>query len=128
MLALSVLWAGWGVNVYLYKAAPHWGQRETVLAYYRDRKSPDELLIAYQMNWKGENFYTGNRTPAFVSTGQKFKDFIEEQKKKGVTTLYFTTEHGRSHSLKGEVGTHTSFDAITDERLNNKFFIARVRF
>ena len=70
----------------------------------------------------------GNRTPAFVSTGQKFKDFIEEQKKKGVTTLYFTTEHGRSHSLKGEVGTHTSFDAITDERLNNKFFIARVRF
>ncbi len=128
LLALSVLWAGWGVNVYLYKAAPHWGQRETVLAYYRDRKSPDELLIAYQMNWKGENFYTGNRTPAFVSTGQKFKDFIEEQKKKGVTTLYFTTEHGRSHSLKGEVGTHTSFDAITDERLNNKFFIARVRF
>ena len=26
------------------------------------------------MNWKGENFYTGNRLPAFVSTGAKFKN------------------------------------------------------
>lgn len=128
LLALSVLWTAWGVNVYLYKAAPHWGQRETLLAYYRDRKSPDELLISYQMNWKGENFYTGNKTPAFVASGQKFKDFIEEQKRKGVKTLYFTTEHGRSQSLKGEVGPHQAFDAITDEKLNNKFFIARVRF
>ncbi len=128
LLAASVLWAAWGVNVYLYKAAPHWGQRETLLAYYRDRQSPDELLISYQMNWKGENFYTGNKTPAFVSSGAKFKEFIDEQKKKGVSTLYFATEHGRSHSLKGEIGDHKSFDAITDEKLNNKFFIARVRF
>ena len=80
------------------------------------------------MNWKGENFYTGNKTPAFVSSGAKFKEFIDEQKKKGVSTLYFATEHGRSHSLKGEIGDHKSFDAITDEKLNNKFFIARVRF
>lgn len=128
LVTLSVLWAAWGVNVYLYKAAPHWGQRETILAYYRDRKSPDELLISYQMNWKGENFYTGNKTPAFVASGQKFKDFIEEQKKKGVTTLYFTTEHGRAQSLKSEIGQHVSFDGITDDKLNNKFFIARVRF
>ena len=128
LLATSVLWAAWGVNVYLYKAAPHWGQRETMLAYFKDRKSPDELMISYQMNWKGENFYTGNKTPAFVSSGAKFKEFIDEQKNKGVKTLYFTTEHGRSQSLKSEIGPHASFDALTDEKLNNKFFMARVRF
>ncbi|MBK7585300.1 MAG: glycosyltransferase family 39 protein [Myxococcales bacterium] len=128
LVAVSVLWAAWGVNVYLYKAAPHWGQRETMLAYYADRKNPDEVMISYQMNWKGENFYTGNKTPAFVATGQKFKDFIEEQKKKGITTLYFTTEHGRAQSLKGEIGAHKTFEGITTEALNNKFFTVRVTF
>jgi hypothetical protein len=128
LLASAVLWAAWGTDVYLFKASPHWGQRETVLAYYVDRKSPNEPLVAYQMNWKGENFYTGNRTPAFVSSGQKFKDWIAEQQKKGVTTIYFTTEHGRVGSLKGEIGTHKTFDAITTPELNNKFFIGRARF
>ena len=128
LLASSVLWCAWGVNVYLFKAAPHWGQRETVMAYYADRKGPDEPFVAYQMNWKGENFYTGNRTPAWVSSGQKFKDWVEEQKKKGVKTMYFTTEHGRSGTLKGEIGATQSFDAITDPALNNKFFTGRARF
>jgi 4-amino-4-deoxy-L-arabinose transferase-like glycosyltransferase len=127
-LAASVLWCAWGVNVYLFKAAPHWGQRETVMAYYADRKGADEPFVAYQMNWKGENFYTGNRTPAWVSSGQKFKDWIEEQKKKGVRTMYFTTEHGRSNALKGEIGQVQSFDEITNQELNNKFFVGRARF
>ena len=32
--AAAISWSAWGVNVYLVKTAPHWGQRETVLAYY----------------------------------------------------------------------------------------------
>jgi 4-amino-4-deoxy-L-arabinose transferase-like glycosyltransferase len=128
LLCASVVWCAWGVDVYLFKAAPHWGQRETVMAYYRDRQSPNEPFVSYQMNWKGENFYTGNHTPAFVSSGQKFKDWIKEQRDKGVRTMYFTTEHGRVTGLKGEVGQFSSFDAITSPELNNKFFVARVRF
>ena len=27
------------------------------------RGSAEEPLVAYQMNWKGENFYTGNHDP-----------------------------------------------------------------
>jgi 4-amino-4-deoxy-L-arabinose transferase-like glycosyltransferase len=128
LLAAAAVWAAWGVNVYLYKAAPHWGQRETVLAYYRDRQGPEQPLVAYQMNWKGENFYAGNRIPAFVASGQKFKDWIEEQKKKGVTTMYFTTEHGREGSLKSELGNPADFVKLTGPELNNKFFLGRARF
>jgi hypothetical protein len=124
--ALGVLWCVWGVNVYHYKTAPHWGQRETVLAYYSDRKSPNEPFVSYQMNWKGENFYTGNRTPAFVSSGQRFKEWIEEEKSKGVRVMYFTTEHGRIGALKSEIGQHKKFDVITTPELNNKFMTARV--
>lgn len=128
LLATSVVWAAWGIDVYLFKAAPHWGQRETVMAYYRDREGPHQPLVAYQMNWKGENFYAGNRVPAFVSSGQKFKDWMEEQKRKGVKTFYFTTEHGRVGSLKGELGNPKDFAQLTTPELNNKFFLARVRF
>jgi len=126
LCATGVVWAAWGVNVYQVKTAPHWGQRETVLAYYARRSSPKEPLVSYQMNWKGENFYTSNRTPAFVSSGQRFKDWIEEQKKGGVRVMFFTTEHGRIGSLKSEIGQFKNFEVITTPEVNNKFLVARV--
>jgi len=126
LCALGVVWGAWGVNVYHYKTAPHWGQRETVMAYYARRAGPQEPFVSYQMNWKGENFYTGNRTPAFVASGQKFKDWITEQKQRGVRVMFFTTEQGRLGALKSEIGEHRKFDVLTTEKLNNKFTVARV--
>ncbi len=123
----AVLWMVWGVNVYLVQISPHWGQRETVAAYYLDRASPEEPLVAYQMNWKGENFYTGNRIPAFVSSGDKFKTWVQEQRKSGVKTIYFTTEHTRVKTLKRELGKPKDFALITTKELNNKFGIMRSR-
>lgn len=126
MLSVGVLWAAWGVNIYLVKASPHWGQREIILAYYQHRAGPDEPIVAYQMNWKGENFYTGNHIPAFVSTGAKFKTWVDEQRKAGVKTMYFVTEHGRSRGLQNELGkAAASFEPVTDRVLNNKFGIFR---
>ena len=121
-------WAAWGVNVYLVQVSPHWGQRETMLAYYLDRSSPEEPLVSYQMNWKGENFYTGNRTPAFVQSGEKFKNWVTQQRRRGVKAIYFSTEHSRVKSLKRELDGPEDFEIITTPELNNKFMIARVRF
>ncbi|HYQ44887.1 MAG TPA: glycosyltransferase family 39 protein [Polyangiaceae bacterium] len=125
---VAVLWTAWGIDVYLVNASPHWGQRETILAYYAARKGPQEPFVAYQMNWKGENFYTGNRVPAFVSSGAKFKSFIAEQKKKGTKVMFFTTEHSRIAALKSELGPVKDFKVITDRKLNNKFTVARAVF
>ncbi|MCS6857281.1 MAG: hypothetical protein NZM37_06180, partial [Sandaracinaceae bacterium] len=58
--------AVWGLDVYLPDLAPHWGQRSLFEAYYKKRRGPEERLIAWQMNWKGENFYTGNACYIFV--------------------------------------------------------------
>jgi 4-amino-4-deoxy-L-arabinose transferase-like glycosyltransferase len=127
-LAVSILWGAWGVNAYLVEVAPHWGQRKTLLAYYRDRKGPQQPFIAYQMNWKGENFYTGNHVPAFVSTGERFRSWITEQKKDGVKVMYFTTEWGRMGSLKSELGEPKHFTVLTTRRMDNKFFLARVNW
>jgi len=38
--AFAFVWALWGVDVYMVKMSPHWGQHEVIEAYYRDRKGP----------------------------------------------------------------------------------------
>lgn len=128
MLGLGLSFGAFSLFVYFPKTSPHWGQRETIEAYYKLRKGPEEPFVAYQMNWKGENYYTGNRVPAFVSSGERFKQWIREQRDQGVRTFFFSTEHGRVAALKGELGNPSGLETLTDRRLNNKFTLVRVRF
>jgi 4-amino-4-deoxy-L-arabinose transferase-like glycosyltransferase len=126
VLCVGVWAAAWALDVYLVRSAPHWGQRETILEYYRRRKGPEEPLAAYQMNWKGENFYTGNHVPAFVSTGSKFKSWLNDERENGTRVVYFTTEHSRESTLKTELGKVKKYEKLTTKDSNNKFFLARV--
>jgi 4-amino-4-deoxy-L-arabinose transferase-like glycosyltransferase len=122
--AFAVVWALWGVDVYMVKTSQHWGQHEVIEAYYKDRKGPEEQLVAYQMNWKGENFYTGNHIPAFVSSGATFQTWLKAQKEKGAKVMYFVTEHSRTGGLRGEVGAK-SYKELTDKTICNKFVLVR---
>lgn len=127
-ISTAGLFSLWCVNFYFVNVSPHWGQRETVLAYYQHRSSAEEPLVAYQMNWKGENFYTGNRMATFVSSGKKFKTWVTKQRETGKSTFFFTTEHTRIKNLKRELGEVDEFELLTDETLNNKFTLARAVF
>ena len=123
--AFALVWAVWGIDVYMVKTSPHWSQHEVIEAYYKDRKGPDEQLVAYQMNWKGENFYTGNHIPAFVSSGATFQTWLKTQKEtKGQKVMYFITEHSRTGGLRGEVNAK-SYKELTDRTVNNKFVLVR---
>jgi hypothetical protein len=124
MCSFAFVCALWGVDVYMVRTAPHWGQHEITEAYYRARTGPDEPLVAYQMNWKGENFYTGNKIPAFVSSGAPFTQWIKQQKDKGVKVMFFVTEHTRTGGLRGEVQGR-NYKEITDKELCNKFVLVR---
>ena len=124
LFAFALVWTVWGVDVYMVKVAPHWGQREILAAYYADRSSPDEPVVAYQMNWKGENFYAGNQIQAFVSSGATFTAWVKQQRDKGVHVMYFVTEHGRIGGLKGEV-QGKNWREVTDKTVNNKFVLVR---
>jgi 4-amino-4-deoxy-L-arabinose transferase-like glycosyltransferase len=124
LVAFGFVWTAWGADVYMVKMAPHWGQREILASYYADRTGPNEPIVAYQMNWKGENFYSGNQIPAFVSSGGAFTSWIKQQREKGVHVIYFVTEHGRIGGLKGEV-QGKNYREITDKTINNKFVLVR---
>ncbi len=126
LAAVGVWFCAFTLWIYLPALAPHFGQREVILAYYQTRQGPEEPIVAYQMNWKGENFYTGNRLPAFVSTGAKFKKWLKAQRKAGTKVLFFVSEHGRVGTLKSELGGGFRARTLTDKALNNKFALVRV--
>jgi 4-amino-4-deoxy-L-arabinose transferase-like glycosyltransferase len=123
--AVAAWFCAFTLWIYLPELAPHFGQRELLLAYYRARHGPEEPVVAYQMNWKGENFYTGNRLPAFVSTGSKFQKWLKARRNSGTKVIYFLTEHGRIGTLKSELGAGLRTATLTDKRLNNKFALVR---
>jgi 4-amino-4-deoxy-L-arabinose transferase-like glycosyltransferase len=128
LAAVGVTFAVWTLDVYFVKASPHWGQRELIAAYVKQNTQTPGPLIAYQMNWKGENFYTGNKIPAFVTSGKKFQDHILELKRQRHKTFYFVTEPHRTGNLNNELGMPRIFDKLTTPEQNNKFVLVRARF
>ena len=126
LAALSCVFCVFLLGVYLPSAAPHWGQRELLLEYYARRSSARQPLVAFQMNWKGENFYSGNRVAVFVTSGDAFQVYLSKLRSSGVSTLFVMTEHQRAGLLKRELGLVRSFQPLTNRELNNKFLLARV--
>jgi 4-amino-4-deoxy-L-arabinose transferase-like glycosyltransferase len=147
LAALAFLWAGWDLNVYMVKVAPHWGQRPLFEAYYRDRRSVNEPVVAFEMNWKGENFYSGGRLVEFgngmaqgATAGERASDRMRTwltDMRKHVKAVYFVTEFGRvqkiEEMLRSTMGTPPNgatkwAEQITTEAQCNKFVVVRARF
>ncbi len=128
-VAFAMMFALWALNVYLVKLAPHWGQREVIETYYQQRFSSNEPLVAYQLNWKGENFYAGNKLALFVSSGPPLRDYLRKIIATQSRSLYFVLEHSRLVSLKSEVsgfGSTPDVTVLTTSALNNKFCLVHV--
>jgi 4-amino-4-deoxy-L-arabinose transferase-like glycosyltransferase len=120
---LAVAFAVWCLDVYMIDLSPHWSQRELLDRYYEERGGPHEPLIAWQMNWKGENFYSGNRVYAFVDLdNRRLQEWVRQHPGQRV---WFLLEHSRLASLRG-VLRGAQVQPITDERLDNKFVLVRV--
>ncbi|MFK7989830.1 MAG: ArnT family glycosyltransferase [Sandaracinaceae bacterium] len=122
MLGAAILFAVWALDVYIIDLAPHWGQRELVQAYYDARTSDEEPILAYQMNWKGENFYTGNRVNVFVQLDNAaLRRWVGENRGR---TAFILTERARLGTLRGVLGA-AEVTEVTDDRLCNKFLLIR---
>jgi 4-amino-4-deoxy-L-arabinose transferase-like glycosyltransferase len=126
LVGTSIVFAVWGLDVYLPKAAPHWGQREVIAAYFQQRGSDAEPLVAYHMDWKGENFYSGNHTAAFT-TSAGFSDYIKKERERGTKTMWFVTDLGRTSGLKTELNPK-KFEVVTDRWLNKNFCLSKAVF
>ncbi len=123
LLGLSLAFSAWALNVYIPDLSPHWGQRELVKRYYEQRKDASEPLVAWQMNWKGENFYAGNRIHVFQKLDNiEIKRWIKENAGK---RAFFVLEHSRLGGFRSLVRGGEIKEA-SDKRLNNKFVLLDV--
>ena len=121
IVVVALLFASWGVNIYITDLSPHWGMQQLTKRYYEHRSGEKQPLIAWQMNWKGENFYTGNHAYVFVKTDNK--DFKAWLKKNKGLTAYFIFEHTRLGSFKGVL--RRPIEKLSTKRENNKFILVK---
>jgi 4-amino-4-deoxy-L-arabinose transferase-like glycosyltransferase len=128
----SVLFTWFLLDGFMRGVAPFWSQKDPIASYYRARRSPEEKLIAYQMYWRGETFYTKNaiyegpmeERTVFDMEGadDKLLDWLSRHRHQ---RAFFLFERGRQAHLQSllPAETRSSF-TVLDER-NNKFSLAR---
>ena len=112
--------------------APSWSQKGPIAAYYENRRSPEERLIAYQLYWRGETFYTSNEIyegptedrTVFDQEGadEKLKEWISRHRGR---RAFFLFERFQQSRLQGLLPPEArgSFRIIHDQ--NNKFSLAQ---
>ena len=119
------------LDVYMKHVSDHWSQKPLIATYYRQRHSPDERLAAWQMYWRGENFYTQNeiyegpkeKRTVFLGdrNAEDLKDFLGRNPGK---RIFFVVERTRFDSLRGMLpeAARPSLKIVDDR--NNKFYLA----
>ncbi len=126
------MFALWTLDVYMIQVTPHWTQRPLFERYYAMRRPSTtdprfafDPIVAHQMNWKGENFYTGNHLVA-EECGLKYctGSTAEFLRLFGAGRVFFVTEHSRLGGLMTTIRNASGEGhAVTTERDNNKFVL-----
>jgi hypothetical protein len=114
------------------KIAPFWSQKDTIATYYKNRRSKEERLVAYQMYWRGETFYTKNEIyegppeerTVFDMDGadEKLTEWLGRNRGKRTFFMYERGREARLKSLLPDSGRASW--RVLDER-NNKFSLAQ---
>jgi len=87
-------------------------------AYLAERGSPDEPVVAYFMNWKGETFYSRNLVRQ-VQDNARMKDIAARPGR-----IWVLVERARFNNLKSTLGPAATL-RIAD-RSTNKFWLVEV--
>lgn len=123
MLGLAVLFSVWALDVYLVDLSPHWAQNYVIGQYYARRHSAADPLVAWQMNWKGENFYTGNRVNVFVDLDNtKLRAWMTQNVGKHA---YVMLEHSRLPGFRTFAAPRVVHE-VTGPKDNNKFLMVEL--
>ena len=98
----------------------HWTQRDLFWTYLQ-QSSPDEPIAAYQMNWRGETFYSRNTVRQIgrsVEPMLSLGDYLSSPGKR----KWFLVEQSRLSSLRQAIGSAARLRVV--ESRNIKFALA----
>lgn len=119
VLALGfALWFNWSHWVDL---SHHWTQRDIFWRYWAQR-TEGEPIAAFEMNWKGETFYSRNTVAQFRDRDsmERLQHFAQLPGRKWVVV-----EHTRVGRVRQAIGPGHTMVSI-DPGINNKFELVRI--
>ena len=104
------------------KLSPHWTQRDLFWEYYH-QSQPDEPIGAYQMNWRGEQFYSKNTVREIVRQSPPMSTLAEFMSGPGARK-WILVEQARLGNLRQALGGTGRLRVV--ESRNNKFALTVV--
>jgi len=104
------------------KLSPHWTQRDLFCTYYHESK-PDEPIGAFQMNWRGEQFYSKNRVREIERTEMPFVSLAAFMQGPGARK-WVLLEQSRIAVLRQQLGNMGRLKIV--ESRNNKFVLGTI--
>lgn len=122
MLAFAVMgmtFGAWVSHRHFNMLAPHWGQKHLFDTFYEERKG-DEPIYAYQLNWRGETFYSRNTILQVKEAGanQRIRSLVDRPGRE-----FIITEQSRYHTLKGVLSPDKRDKTRILDRSSNKFYL-----
>lgn len=132
LVIVGVVWTGFLVDKLLIELSPHWAQKHVIASYFQKRKGPEEPLIAWQLYWRGENFYTKNAiysspNPAerTVFLGDRNTEKLQQYfASHGGRRIFFVVERVRFESLRGLLPAAARASLVPVDETNNKVYLA----
>lgn len=120
--ALGVLFGLWISHYHFNMLTPHWSQAHLFKTYYTERIG-DEPLYAYQLNWRGETFYSRNRVIQVKESGanERMRAFVDRPGRE-----FIITEQSRFHTLRNVLSPDKRDKLQIIDKSNNKFYLCVV--
>jgi 4-amino-4-deoxy-L-arabinose transferase-like glycosyltransferase len=118
--ALAVVWALWFSWGHWVDLSHHWTQRDLFFRYY-DNAKPGEPIVAFQMDWKGETFYSRN-TVKQIKQENKLPDYLALPGRK-----WALVEQGQRLRLLQQIAQQGGHQVrVWDQNLNAKLVLVSV--
>jgi 4-amino-4-deoxy-L-arabinose transferase-like glycosyltransferase len=115
---------------FMRQVAPFWSQKDVIAAYYKTRRSPAERLIAYQLYWRGETFYTKNEIyegpmeerTVFDAEGadEKFHKYLDGHRGR---RIFFICEKGQKSRIEAALPAEARSSVRVIHDSNTKFLL-----
>lgn len=129
---VAMVWTGFLLDKILIELSPHWSQKHVIASYYAKRSGPDEPLIAWQLYWRGENFYT--RNAIYNSPDPKEKTvFLGDHNAEKIQAyftahpgkrVFFVVERARFEALRNLLPQAARPSLTIVDETNNKIYLA----